>query len=279
MTTSTGSGGTPDPLLGGAGGTSGTGGAYPPAGTTGSSSGTTGTAGTSGGGGTTEQAKAAGGTAKEESKHVAGTAKQEGQRVAGTAKEEAGNVAQEAATQARNLVDEARSQATEQSRAGQDRLAQALRQIGDELHEMAQNSSSSGMASDAVRQVADRSRSASSFLEQREPGDIVDEVRRFASRRPGAFLLGALAAGVAAGRLSRGAAKAHNVGPEKQDTTDIRPVGTGTAGTEVRPPVGAPADTGVTAGGVATGPAVDPVEPGYGSVPTPGTTRPGGTAP
>ena len=266
MTTSTGSGGTRDPLLGGAGGTSGTGGAYPPA-------------ESSGGGGAKDQAKQAGGTAKEESKHVAGTAKQEGQRVAGTAKEEAGNVAEEARTQARNLVDEARSQATEQSRAGRDRLAETLRQIGDELHEMAQSSSSSGMASDAVRQVADRSRNASSFLEQREPGDILDEVRRFASRRPGAFLLGALAAGVAAGRLSRGAAKAHNVGPEKQDATTTSTGTVGTAGTEVRPPVGAPADTGVTAGGVATGPAVDPVEPGYGSVPTPGTTRPGGTAP
>jgi hypothetical protein len=41
-------------------------------------------------------------------------------------------------------------------------------------------------------------------LEQREPGDLVAEVRRFAQRRPGAFLVGALLAGVAAGRLTRG---------------------------------------------------------------------------
>lgn len=269
MTTSTGSGGTPDPLLGGAGATSGTGSTYPPTGASGS------------GGGSSEQAKQAAGTAKEESKHVAGTAKEEGRHLAGTAREEAGHVAEEAKTQARNLVEEARTQAAQQSQAGRDRLAEMLRQVGDELEEMAQSSSSSGMASQAARQIADRSRSASSFLEQREPGDLVDEVRRFASRRPGAFLFGALAAGVAAGRLSRGAAKAHNVGPEKSGTsTEIAPVGTvGTAGTDVRPPVGAPADTGVTTGGVATGPAVDPVEPGYGGVPVPGTTRPGGTAP
>ena len=272
MTTSTGSGGTRDPLLGGAGAASGTGSTYPPTGVGGSE-----TSG-SGSSGSGEQAKQAAGTAKDESKHVAGTAKEEGKNVAGTAKEEAGHVAEEAKTQARNLMEEARTQASEQSRAGQNRLAEMLRQVGDELEEMAQNSSSSGMASQAARQIADRSRSASSFLEQREPGDLVDEVRRFAGRRPGAFLFGALAAGVAAGRLSRGAAKAHNVGPEKNDTsTDIAPAGT--VGTEVRPPVGAPADTGVTAGGVATGPAVDPVEPGYGGVPVPGTTRPGGTAP
>lgn len=272
MTTSTGSGGTRDPLLGGAGAAPGTGSTYPPTGVSGS--------GTSGSGSSSEQAKQAAGTAKQESKHVAGTVKEEGRNLAGTAKEEAGHVAEEAKTQASNLIEEARTQATQQSRAGRDRLAEMLRQVGDELEEMAQNSSSSGMASQAARQIADRTRSASSFLEQREPGDLVDEVRRLASRRPGAFLFGALAAGVAAGRLSRGAAKAHNVGPEKSDTsTEIAPVGTvGTYGTEVRPPVGAPADTGVT-GGVATGPAVDPVEPGYGGVPVPGTTRPGGTAP
>lgn len=272
MTTSTGSGGTRDPLLGGAGAASGTGSTYPPTGAGGSG---TSDSASSGSG---EQAKQAAGTAKDESKRVAGTAKEEGKNVAGTAKQEAGHVAEEAKTQARNLMEEARTQASEQSRAGQNRLAEMLRQVGDELEEMAQNSSSDGMASQAARQIADRSRSASSFLEQREPGDLVDEVRRFAGRRPGAFLFGALAAGVAAGRLSRGAAKAHNVGPEKNDTsTDIAPAGT--VGTEVRPPVGAPADTGVTAGGVATGPAVDPVEPGYGGVPVPGTTRPGGTAP
>jgi hypothetical protein len=42
------------------------------------------------------------------------------------------------------------------------------------------------------------------WLEQREPGDLLDEVRRFARRRPGAFVLGALVAGVVAGRMTRG---------------------------------------------------------------------------
>ncbi|HKC26518.1 MAG TPA: hypothetical protein VKB75_00770, partial [Jatrophihabitans sp.] len=41
------------------------------------------------------------------------------------------------------------------------------------------------------------------------PGDLVDELRRFARRRPGAFLMGALAAGVVAGRLGRGVVAAH----------------------------------------------------------------------
>lgn len=254
MTTSTGPGGTPDPLLGGAGAPSSSG---PP---TGSSS---------------------GGGKKEQAQQAAGAAKDEGKQVAGTAKEEAGNVAAEAKTQARNLLEELKTQAGEQSRTGQERLASLLRELGDELKEMASQSSSSGFASDLARQAADRTHSVSSFMEQREPGDLVDEVRRFAGRRPGAFLLGALAAGVVAGRVTRGATKAHGVGPDSPDTPEttgaVAPVGT--SGTAVRPPVGAPADTGVTAGGVATGPGVDPVEPGYGGVPVPGSTRPGGTAP
>ena len=42
-------------------------------------------------------------------------------------------------------------------------------------------------------------------LDGREPSQILDDVRAFARRRPGAFLLGALAAGVVAGRITRGA--------------------------------------------------------------------------
>jgi hypothetical protein len=46
------------------------------------------------------------------------------------------------------------------------------------------------------------------WLEQREPGELLDEVRALARRKPGTFLLGALAAGVVAGRLTRGAVDA-----------------------------------------------------------------------
>ena len=45
---------------------------------------------------------------------------------------------------------------------------------------------------------------AASWLEQREPADLLDEVRNFARRRPGTFLIGAAVAGLAAGRLTRG---------------------------------------------------------------------------
>jgi hypothetical protein len=46
------------------------------------------------------------------------------------------------------------------------------------------------------------------FLSDHEPGDLLDQVRQFARRRPGAFLLGAALVGIIAGRLTRGAASA-----------------------------------------------------------------------
>jgi hypothetical protein len=62
------------------------------------------------------------------------------------------------------------------------------------------------MAVDLAREVSERVRSFGSHLEGREPGQLLDEARDFARRRPGTFLLGALAAGVVAGRLFRATA-------------------------------------------------------------------------
>lgn len=47
-------------------------------------------------------------------------------------------------------------------------------------------------------------------LQNREPAELLDEVRSFARRKPGLFLLGAAAAGVLAGRLTRGIQAAHS---------------------------------------------------------------------
>jgi hypothetical protein len=92
----------------------------------------------------------------------------------------------------------------------QQRAAQQLHSVADELHAMAANGGQSGLATEVARQAADRVRGAASWLEQREPSDLLEEVRRFARRRPGTFLIGAAVAGVAAGRLTRGLAARSN---------------------------------------------------------------------
>ena len=70
---------------------------------------------------------------------------------------------------------------------------------------MTENSDRSGVATEVARQAADRVHGLGTYVEQNRPGDVLDEVRAFARRRPGTFLLGALAAGVVTGRLVKGA--------------------------------------------------------------------------
>ena len=159
-------------------------------------------------GGTYQGDDADQGGAQEKAQQVAGTAADEGRHVASTARDEAANVASETRAQARNLLSDASSELEEQSRTQQHRLAGTVRSFGDDLESMATDQS--GPASDVARQVADRARSLASHLDDREPRELLDEVRDFARRRPGTFLVGALAAGIVAGRLTRAAKAAQS---------------------------------------------------------------------
>ncbi len=127
-----------------------------------------------------------------------------GQRVAETASDQATQVTREARRQARDLFGQAREQATDQARTTQKHAAEGLRSLAGELHEMAEGGERHGPVSDLAAEAADRLGGFAEWLGGREPGDLVEEVRRLARRRPGAFLFGAAAAGVLAGRLTRG---------------------------------------------------------------------------
>jgi hypothetical protein len=127
-----------------------------------------------------------------------------GQRVAETASDQGAQVAREARAQARDLLGQARDQVTEQARNTQGQAADGLHSLAGELREMANGGERQGVASDLAAEAADRLGSLADWLGRREPGDLVEEVRRLARRRPGAFLLGAAVAGVLAGRLTRG---------------------------------------------------------------------------
>ncbi|MET3721546.1 hypothetical protein [Arthrobacter sp. UYEF21] len=142
-------------------------------------------------------------TAKDETADVARTAADSAQNVAETAKSEAANVASEAKANAKDLLYQARSDLTDQAGAQQQKVANGLRSVSDELHAMAQASDQPGVATDLVRQVAERSSSVAAWLDGRDPGSLLNEVKSFARQRPGTFLLLAAGAGVLAGRLTR----------------------------------------------------------------------------
>jgi hypothetical protein len=200
-------------------------------------------------------------SAQEKAQQTASTAADEGKKVAGTAKEEAQNVAAEAKTQARSLLSEATNQVSDQSRTQRDRLVGTLHGVSQDLDRMADQSEGSGVAADLVRQVSQRARTLGDHLDGREPSDLLDDVRGFARRRPGTFLLGALAAGVVAGRVTRGA-KAAKDGSTSTALAPVPPPGA------VGSPVAQPAPV----------PPVSPIPPATGD-PVPGAGAPTYSAP
>jgi hypothetical protein len=151
--------------------------------------------------------------AKERAQKVAGSAAEEGQHLAGVAQEHAKKISGEAKDQLRGLMDDATSQIDEQSRTQKSKLAETLRGFGEDLDRMSSQDSEDaggGPAQQLVQQAAHQATELAGRLENREPKELLDDVRHFAQRKPGTFILGALAAGIVVGRLTRGAKAARD---------------------------------------------------------------------
>jgi phytoene dehydrogenase-like protein len=161
--------------------------------------------------------------AKEQAGKVGQGAADAGQHVAGVAKDQAANVASEATQQAKNLLDQTTSELREQAAAQQQQIAAGIRSLSSELASMADRSDQSGTASDLVRQASQQTEKIASWLDERDPGSLVQEVSSFARRRPGAFLAIAAGAGLLAGRLTRGAVDAARDDSTSADPTYSEP--------------------------------------------------------
>jgi hypothetical protein len=194
--------------------------------------------------------------AKQEAAGVARAAAERGAQVGDTAGEQARRVASETARQARDLVREGRGQLVEQAKEGQRKAASSLHTLADQLRDMAEKNEGDGLVPEVVHQAAERTRGVATWLDEREPGALLDEVRAFARRRPGVFLAGAAFAGVLVGRLTRGAVAGNDSSGDSTPESPARPAATPVP---AAPPVPAAAP-GQPVGG--------PTAPGY-SVPPP----------
>lgn len=144
-----------------------------------------------------------GGGVRDQARQVGSEAAQAGGAIAQTAREQGREVVGEATRQARNLYGEARTQLHSQAGDQQRRAASGLRSLADEMRSMAQQGGQAGPVTELAHQAAERVHGVAGWLEQREPGDLVNEVRDYARRNPGTFLVGAAVLGVLAGRLTR----------------------------------------------------------------------------
>ncbi|MGO4474284.1 hypothetical protein AB4Y95_20390 [Arthrobacter sp. M-10] len=195
-------------------------------------------------------------TIKNEAGNVAAQAEDSAKNVVETAKSEVANVASEVNSSARELLDQARLDLTDQAGKQQQKVAAGLRSISEELQSMATASEQPGVATDLVRQAAERSSSVATWLEDRDPGSLLAEVKTFARQRPGAFLLLAAGAGILAGRLSRGLSAGADGSPQGsaparapiQPAHEAKPFVPGPGMTVPPPPVQLPGPTTTTAG-------------------------------
>ncbi len=161
-------------------------------------------------------------TAKSEAANVKDTAAGAVSGVADVAKSEVSNVATEAKYQTRNLVDQTRSELRGQASNQQSQLASTLNSWASELGSMASKSEDSGPMTDLAQEAARRGGEIAHWLDTHEPADVLQEVKRFARRRPVAFLALAAAAGVVAGRVTRGAVAANTSVDSDTEPTPAR---------------------------------------------------------
>jgi hypothetical protein len=143
--------------------------------------------------------------AKQQAAAVGNHATEAGQQVATTAKLEAQHVADVASNHAKDLLAQSRSELTAQAQSQQKRAASGLHSLGDELKSMANHSGDQGAATGLADQAGTKVHDVASWLDAREPGHLLEDVKGFASERPVAFLALAAGAGLLAGRLTRGA--------------------------------------------------------------------------
>lgn len=177
-------------------------------------------------------------TAKNEASEVASTATQEAGHVVETAKTEAASVAGEAKTQVKDLYAQTTSELKDQAAVQQQRVAEGLRSVGDELTSMVNTSENPGVAADLVQQVSTRVSDAAAWIGDRDPGSLLNEVKYYARRKPGTFIAIAALAGLAAGRLTR--ALAANAADEKEAAATSAPAPVTSSATSA--PVGYVAD-------------------------------------
>lgn len=141
---------------------------------------------------------------KDQAREAKDTAGQAASDLTSTAKEQAGSVVSEAQEQSKRLLRDAQHELTSQASTQQQRAAGGLRSLGDELRSMADKSEADGPATSLAQQAGDKAASLADWLENKEPGDVLNEVKRFARKRPGAFLALSAGAGLVAARFARG---------------------------------------------------------------------------
>ena len=177
------------------------------------------------------------------------TARERAREAADSGKHEAGRVVDEAKSQTSRLVGETGNRAREHADQQLGRTAGVIEQFGTELDEMASGASQQdGYLAALARDGAQTAHQLSQRLENGGLEGVLDDVTRFARRRPGAFLAASFGVGLLLGRVTRnsdmGRIKQEMSGHDQSDSNGSPSGRTGSTMTEM-PTTGTPT-TGAT---------------------------------
>ena len=148
-------------------------------------------------------------TATRAASHVKDEVATQGGELKNVAAEHVGALAGQAKEQARNVVSDARSELERQADEQARRLGGALHEAEGQLHSMAEVGDP-GVVTDLTRQLADSVGRVSDTIDRGGVQAVAEDLRAFARRQPGLFLVGAGVAGFVAVRLLRAGATSSN---------------------------------------------------------------------
>jgi hypothetical protein len=140
---------------------------------------------------------------------------EQAQELKDTTVEHVGAVTQEAKAKAIDVSHDIRDELETQGEAQARRLATALHDAGRQLHDMA-DGAEPGPLTQATRQLAGGTERLAGRLEDGGLHGVAGDLRAFAQRQPGLFLLAAGAAGFLVTRMLR------NAGPSSADPQPAR---------------------------------------------------------
>lgn len=180
----------------------------------------------------TGQAADVAATAADQTREVATAAKGAAGDVASTAMEKAAEVTSEATEQVRNLVAETTTQVRTQAEAQTTKVAEGIAGLSDQIRALLDGRPEEAEAiRDYLQQGATKLTALSDRLQSQGLEGTIAEVQRYARRRPGTFLLGALGVGFGVGRLVRGVQAASAAAPSGTGTMVGAPGATEVRGT------------------------------------------------
>jgi hypothetical protein len=116
------------------------------------------------------------------------------------------------------MMDRVKQGAAAQLSSQKDRATDGLGSLAEAVRKTSQplRDSNQGTLAEYVEQVAERIERFSTDLRQRDLGDLMSDVHRFARRQPALFIGGAFAAGVIAARFLKSTSE-HRAGDWRRD--------------------------------------------------------------